>query len=146
MGHTKTQAHSASIKRENKHARTNNNNNNMASITERFEGLKQMINEGKIIEAFKEYYAYNVAMIENNDDPCEGFEANLAREEQFVAMVKDWHWTKWTAWAVNEEDRVSIAEYSFEFTTQDDAVVKYAQTTVQRWDADGKIYSEHFRH
>lgn len=27
-------------------------------------------------------------MIENNDDPCEGFEANLAREEQFVAMVK----------------------------------------------------------
>ena len=32
--------------------------------------------------------ADNVVMIENNDDPCEGFEANLAREEQFVAMVK----------------------------------------------------------
>jgi len=116
-----------------------------ATISERVAQLQGFINEGKIIEAMNEFYAPEISMRENNEQPTIGLEANIAREKEFLSMVKEWKWTKWTGVAVNEPDGVAILEYAFEFVNTDDQTVVYEQATVQRW-VDGKIVSERFYH
>ena len=117
----------------------------MSTIAERFAQLQDYINNGKILEAMDEFYADNISMRENNEPATEGLAANIEREKQFLSNVKRWHWTKWHNVAINEEDGVSLAEYSFQFTDQDDNAVTYEQATVQQW-KDGKIVSERFYH
>ena len=114
-------------------------------IGERVEQLKDYINNGKILEAMTEFYDENVAMQENSEPPTEGLAANIEREKQFLANVKQWNWTKWHATAVNEAENVAFIEYSFEFVSTDDQTVVYEQATVQRWQ-NGKIISERFYH
>lgn len=114
-------------------------------ITSRVNELIDFINNGKIIEAMHEFYAENLEMRENNEPPTVGLDANIEREKQFLSIVKDWHWTKWHAKAVNNDENVSFLEYSFHFTNNDDQPVTYEQAVVQRW-KDGKIISERFYH
>ena len=114
-------------------------------IAQRVADLQSYINEGKILEAMDEFYADSVTMQENSETPTVGLKENIEREKQFLSIVKDWHWTKWHAIAVNEDDGVSFLEYSFEFTNTDDQKVTYEQAVVQRWE-NGKIVSERFYH
>jgi hypothetical protein len=115
------------------------------SISERVEQLKQYINEGKILEAMNEFYSDDVVMRENSQSPTTGLEANIEREKQFLSIVKQWNWTEWHATAVNDEEKVSFIEYSFEFVNTDGQTVVYEQAAVQRWQG-GKIISERFYH
>ena len=116
-----------------------------ATISERVAQLQGFINQGKIIEAMNEFYAPEISMRENNEEPTVGLEANIEREKAFLSAVKEWKWTKWTATAVNEDEGVAILEYAFEFVNTDGQTVVYEQATVQRW-VDGKIVSERFYH
>ena len=116
-----------------------------STLAERFADLRDYINNGKILEAMDEFYADNLVMQENSEEPTRGLQANIEREKQFIRSVKEWHWTKWHASAVNEGDGVVFAEYSFEFTDTDGNKKIYEQATVQRW-KDGKIVSERFYH
>lgn len=115
------------------------------TIESRVDELIEYINNGKILEAMDEFYADNLVMQENSEPPTKGLKANIEREKQFLSTVKDWHWTKWHAKAVNEDDGVVILEYSFQFTNTDGKRITYEQATVQRWQ-DGKIVSERFYH
>lgn len=115
------------------------------TIAQRVADLQSYINEGKILEAMDEFYADNVSMQENSEAPTVGLAENIEREKQFLSIVKEWHWTKWNAAAVNEDDGVSFLEYSFHFTSTDGDPVTYEQAVVQRWE-NGKIVSERFYH
>lgn len=115
------------------------------TVASRVAELQDYINNGKILEAMSEFYADGLVMQENSEEPTKGLEANIEREKQFLSVVKEWEWTKWTAVAVNEAEGVSILEYSFQFIDTEDKAVTYEQATVQRW-ADGKIVSERFYH
>jgi len=117
----------------------------MSTINDRVASLKSYIDEGKILEAMDEFYADGIEMRENNEPPTKGLAANIEREKQFLAGVKDWHWTRWHATAVNEDDGVSFLEYAFEFTNTEGKKVTYEQAAVQRW-KDGKITHERFYH
>lgn len=114
-------------------------------IRSRVNELIDYINNGKIIEAMNEFYADSVEMQENSEPPTKGLQANIEREKQFLSIVKEWHWTKWHATAINEDEGVSFLEYSFNFTNTDGDPVTYEQAVVQRW-KDGKITSERFYH
>lgn len=114
-------------------------------VRTRVEDLKSYINQGKILEAMTEFYADNLVMQENSEEPTKGLEANIEREKEFLSTVKEWHWTKWHATAINEDEGVAIIEYAFEFTNTDGKKVTYEQATVQRWE-NGKIVSERFYH
>ena len=115
------------------------------TIAKRVAELQDFINNGKILEAMTEFYDNEVTMQENNEPPTLGLKANIEREKQFLSVVKQWNWTKWTATAVDEDTGTSILEYSFEFVNTDNQTVLYEQATVQRW-VDGKIVSERFYH
>lgn len=115
------------------------------SVRERVDQLIGYINEGKILEAMDEFYAEGIEMRENSEPPTKGLTANIEREKQFLASVKEWQWTKWHAVAVNEDDGVALLEYSFRFIDTEGKPVTYEQATVQRWE-NGKIVSERFYH
>ncbi len=115
------------------------------TLSERVEALKDYINKGKILEAMEEFYADDVVMQENAEEPTRGLAANIEREKQFLSIVQEWKWTKWGATAINDRENVSFVEYSFEFVNTDGISVVYSQTSVQRW-RDGKIVSERFYH
>lgn len=115
------------------------------TLRQHVDGLIALINEGKILEAMETYYADGIEMRENNEAPTVGLAANIEREKQFLAAVKEWHWTKWHAVAVNEDDNVALIEYAFHFTNTEGQPVTYEQATVQRWE-HGKIVSERFYH
>ena len=53
--------------------------------------LNEMILAGKAMEAFERFYAENVVMSDNDDEPWTGKDFNRKREEEFFASVAEVH-------------------------------------------------------
>ena len=51
--------------------------------------FNELILTGKPMDAFEEFYADNIEMCENFDEPCVGKEANRKRELDFFAKIMD---------------------------------------------------------
>jgi hypothetical protein len=100
---------------------------------------------GKILEAMSTFYDQNVAMQENANDPTVGLDANIEREKQFLAGIKEWK--SLDIHAVGLEGDTSegsaLIEYSFDFINTDNQAVRYEQVAVQTW-KNGKITRERF--
>lgn len=109
-------------------------------------GLIEHLQQGKILEAMDAFYAEDTAMQENANEPVRGLAANIEREKQFLASVKEWKGLEITASAVRDEggqSGVAFIEYHFEFVNTEGAAVRYEQVSVQRW-KDGRIAHERF--
>lgn len=110
-------------------------------IRERVDRLNGMILEGKIMEAMNEFYAEDVVMAENDNEPTVGLAANLEREQAFVDNTT-WYGAELKGAAVG--DGVSMVEWWLDFhNTQYGPRLAFTQVAVQRW-RDGKIYDERF--
>ena len=59
----------------------------MATVRENVEALNQMILQGEMLDAFDKYYADEVVMQENVNDPVSGKSANRVNEEGFVSGI-----------------------------------------------------------
>lgn len=115
------------------------------SLHDQVSDLVAHIKAGKILEAFDKHYADNVSMQENRNPPVVGKAANLEREKQFLAQVKEWKRTDITSVATQgtPADGVAFIEYAFDFITTAGQPAHYEQVSVQRW-KNGKIASERF--
>ena len=111
------------------------------NVRQRVDQLVQYINQGRIIDAMYEFYAPDTQMQENGNAPTAGLEANVEREKQFLAGVKEWK--GFTARALAAEGDVSFMESVVEFTATDGSPVRMEQVSVARW-RDGKIVHERF--
>ena len=112
-----------------------------SNLKQRVDALNAMILEGKIMDAMNEFYADDLVMGENSNEPCVGLEANLEREEKFVANTT-WYGCELKNVAVG--DGVTMSEWYMDFhTTHYGARLRFTQVAVQRW-RDGKIYDERF--
>ena len=112
-----------------------------ANIRARVEQLNAMIQQGKIMEAMKEFYADDVVMAENEQEPTVGLAANLEREQAFVDNTT-WYGLELRNVAVGDD--VSMVEWWMDFhNTQYGARLAFTQVAVQRW-RDAKIYDERF--
>ncbi|MEL7474408.1 MAG: nuclear transport factor 2 family protein [Planctomycetota bacterium] len=118
------------------------------SLIERVNGLIEHMKTGKILEAMEAFYADNTSMQENSNAPTVGLAANIEREKQFLASVKEWKSLSVSAVAVEEtgpDSGVAFIEYDFDFISTEDQPVRYEQVTVQHWN-NGKIERERFYH
>ena len=111
------------------------------NVRQRVDQLVQYINQGRIIDAMYEFYAPDAQMQENRNPPAVGLEANVEREKQFLAGVKEWK--GFTVKALAAEGDVSFIESVIEFTATDGSPVRLEQVSVARW-RDGKIVHERF--
>jgi hypothetical protein len=113
----------------------------MAELKTLVEGLNQMILEGKILEAFEQYYADNVVMQDNDWPARVGKDVNRQHEEAFVNGLTEFRGAKLLNTLVS--DGLTVCEWWFDYTHKDYGVRTYTQICVQRW-KDGKIVEEKF--
>src|ERR1700694_5753001 len=85
-----------------------------STVTELEQQLNQQILQGDILGAFDRFYADDVVMQENMQEPTNGKEANRKREEAFLAAVEQFHGAEMHVSAVN--GNVSFSEWTVDAT------------------------------
>jgi ketosteroid isomerase-like protein len=105
--------------------------------------LNEQIKKGDIMNAFETYYADDVVMQENLDEPRSGKANNRAFEKQFMDSVAEWHRMELLSSAVN--GNIAFSEWAYEVTFKNGTRINSAQVAVRRW-KDGKISHERFYH
>lgn len=111
------------------------------SVQELDKQLNDDVLSGKAMEAFEKYYADDVVMQENSDEPRRGKDVNRKAEEEFFASVEKWNGGSVLSSAVNGD--VSFSEWEYDITFKGGSRVKLNQVAVRRW-KNGKIASERF--
>jgi ketosteroid isomerase-like protein len=103
--------------------------------------LNDDVLSGKAMEAFEKYYADDVVMQENSEEPRRGKDANRKAEEEFFGSVEAFNGGSVKANAVNGD--VTFSEWEYDITFKGGKRVKMNQVAVRRW-KNGKIVSERF--
>ncbi len=111
------------------------------SISERVHDLQEYIRQGRILDAMNEFYDANVTMQENSNPPTIGLEANIEREKQFIAGVKEW--LSYDVRSISVSADTAAVESGMEFISVDGKKVVVSQVAIQHW-RNGKIVSERF--
>ena len=111
------------------------------NVEQRAADLQKYIQSGKVLEAMDEFYAQDCKMQENAGAPCVGLAANIEREKQFLAQVKEWKGYQVKALATSGD--VSLVESAMDFINTKGEPVHMEQVSVQRW-KDGKVVHERF--
>ena len=89
----------------------------METLKEKITGLNELLQNGKLLDAFEKYYHEDVSMQENELPPTVGKEANRQREQLFLenviefraADVLDVHVDGVDAGADGEQRRATVA-------------------------------------
>ena len=112
-----------------------------ANVTVRAHELQEWIKQGKILEAMTEFYDASIAMQENRKPATVGLQANIEREKQFLAQVKEFKGYEVKSLSIGAD--VSAVEAVMEFVNQQNQPVRLEQVSIQRW-KNGKIIHERF--
>ena len=107
----------------------------------RIHDLLSYIRQGRIMDAMREFYADDVVMEEPAYGKTIGLEANLAREEKFVASVKEFKGFEAPKVAIGED--VSLYENVMDWVDVNGNDVHVEQVAVAQW-KDSKIVHERF--
>jgi hypothetical protein len=105
------------------------------------QALNQQVLAGDIMGAFDKYYAEDVVMQENSDEPFVGKATNREREQKFVSSIAEFHGASVVSSAVNGD--TSFSEWAMDVTFQGGARYKLAQVAVRTW-KDGQVVRERF--
>jgi ketosteroid isomerase-like protein len=111
------------------------------SVQELDKQLNDDVLSGKIMEAFEKYYADDLVMQENSEEPRRGKAENRKAEEQFMASVEAFHGASVKASAVNGD--VTFSEWEMDITFKGGSRVTMSQVAVRKW-KNGKIVHERF--
>jgi hypothetical protein len=103
--------------------------------------LNDAILSGKALVAFEQYYADDVVMQENSEEPRVGKEANRKAEVEFFSSLAEFHEGKLVSSAINGD--TTFGEWFMDVTFKNGFRLKLAQIAVRRW-KDGKIVHERF--
>ena len=110
-------------------------------MQQRLDDLLNHIRQGKIFEAYTEFYDTDAVMQENANPPTKGLAANIEREKQFLGGIKEWKGFKVTAKGV--ADNVTFYEAAADYVTTNGEPMHLEQVSVAKW-RNGKIVNERF--
>jgi len=102
--------------------------------------LNEMILEGKILEAFRKFYAPE-CVLQDGSDRIEGKEANLERETRFVEGLTELRVVELHDVAIGDD--VTMSTWHFDYTHEDWGTNTYDQVAVRKW-KDSQIVEERF--
>jgi hypothetical protein len=105
------------------------------------EQLNKQIQSGDVLGAFERFYADDVVMQENSDEPRVGKDVNRKAEQEFLSSVEQFHGANLLGSAANQD--ISYSEWEFDITLKGGTRVKTAQVAARRW-RNGKIVHERF--
>lgn len=107
------------------------------------EALHAQVARGELLEAFDAYYASDVSMQENLNDPVIGHAKNRERELAFLAGIEEAQ--SYELHNLAAQGDVTFAESTFRFRATDGSDVTLTQVVRSRW-RNGKIVDERFYH
>ena len=113
----------------------------MSNVAELERELNDMIASGQAMEAFEKFYADDVVMQENQQEPRVGKEACRAYEVSFFGNVAEFHEGSFHGSAT--EGTRSFSEWVFDVTLKDGTRVRNHQIAARRW-KDGQVVEERF--
>ncbi len=108
---------------------------------QRTRDLQDYIRTGRIIEAMEEFYAEDVVMQDDSEEPTRGRSANIERERAWLDSVAEFKSFDVTSIAV--EGDTSFVESSMDFVTKDGQAFHLEQVARAVWKGD-RIVSERF--
>jgi len=114
-------------------------------IKEDVKELNDMILQGKMMEAFEKFYADDVTMQENSEEPRVGKDVNRKFEEEFMNNIQEFHGAELNASAFTDDGETAMNYWDFDLTFKNGERKKSSQVAVQKW-KDGKIVMERFFH
>lgn len=103
--------------------------------------LNTMIMGGEALEAFEKFYAEDIVMQENDQEPTIGKDANREREKAFFAAITEFRGVKVLANGAGEN--TTFSHWHNDFTHKDYGYRDYTQVAVRTWEND-KIVKEIF--
>lgn len=113
------------------------------TIKEDVKELNDMISQGKVMEAFEKFYAEDVVMQENSEEPRIGKDTNREFEKKFMENIQEFHEAKLNAVAFSEDGEKVMNYWDMDVTFKGGQRRKSSQVSVQKW-KDGKIVKERF--
>jgi len=109
---------------------------------ERATDLYNQVGQGKILEAFEQYYADGVVMEEPRGSR-EGKDSCRNYEQQFLDSVQEFHGMEVKSIAEDQANNKVHIEVAMDITFKGGHRVNMEQVAVQKWD-NGKIVHERF--
>ena len=103
--------------------------------------LNEMILSGKALDAFEQFYADDVVMQENSEEPRAGKDLNRKYEQEFFSSLASWNDGKLVSSAVNGD--TTFSEWYMDVTFKNGFQMKASQVAVRQW-KNGKIVHERF--
>lgn len=110
---------------------------------DRIQDIYQMMNAGKALDAFDQYYDEKVVMIEGDGNRRVGKATNREYEENFFAGIKEIHDGGTPFITADEDHNVTMVETWMDVTFKDGNRMKMEQIARQKWNS-GKIIEERF--
>ena len=101
---------------------------------ERAKHIHQLMDEGKLLEAFDTYYHEDVVKIEGNGQTVEGKAANRETQVQWLESVEEFIHSEILAIAEDAENGKVLAEVSAEVRFKEYGTMQIEQTYVQVWE------------
>jgi SnoaL-like domain len=109
-------------------------------VSTRNADLNRLIESGKPMVGFEQYYAPQVQMHENNEPPRLGKDVNREACQGFVDSAPDLQMTLLHE-AVN--GNTTFSEWRFNYTDQNGQPVVYREVSIRHWEA-GQVVREQF--
>lgn len=103
--------------------------------------LNQQVLSGGAMDAFEKFYADDVVMQENSDEPRVGKEVNRKAELEFFSSVQEFHSAQLLGSAVNGD--ASYSEWELDLTFKGGKRAKLSQVAARRW-KNGQVAHERF--
>jgi len=111
------------------------------SVVTREAELNRLVLDGRILDAFEQFYADDIVMQENAATPMVGKPANRERERNFVDSIEQFHGARVLGSATAGD--TSYSEWLMDVTFKGGVRVKLEQVAVRRW-RDGQVTHERF--
>lgn len=115
--------------------------NNMANLKTLITELNDLVLQGRTMEAFEKFYADDVIMQENEQQPTIGKESNRKREKDFLDQLIDFRSARVLDLAIGDD--VTMVRWFYDYTHKEWGTKKYTQVSVQNW-RNGQIIKEQF--
>ncbi len=112
-------------------------------IKENVKEMNDMILAGKAMEAFEKFYADDVIMQENSEEPRIGKKVNREFEIKFMQNVEKFHGMNLNATAFTDNGETVMNYWDMDITFKGGQRKKSSQVAVQNWE-NGKIVRERF--
>jgi ketosteroid isomerase-like protein len=108
------------------------------------DGYFELLNQGRMMDAFEKYYADDCVMQENNEAPRVGKEANRAFELEFLGSVEQVHDQQIKNVAINEDSGTVFIHAWMDATFKGGGRMEMEEVQVQTWKDDQIVHEKFF--